>query len=277
MGSGEPAGTRSPYSAALPTGRWGLPHHRGRAGVPYRARPHRGRPPDLPYPATQGTVRVTRDFTPLWQPPFLTRLAAEDRCHLNGLALQGGVPRYVTAVGQSDVADGWREHRAGGGLLLDVERNETILAGLSMPHSPRRYRERLWLLDSGRGQLGSVDLARGVFEPLTFCPGYARGLAFHGDYALVGISRARQNRTFAGLALDAALEAKGAEARTGILVIDMRSGDTVHWLRLTGVIEELYDVAMLPGVVRPMALGFRSDEVQRLITVGPGALFQFTK
>jgi len=187
------------------------------------------------------------------------------------------VPRYVTAVGQSDVADGWREHRAGGGLLLDVERNETILAGLSMPHSPRRYRERLWLLDSGRGQLGSVDLARGVFEPLTFCPGYARGLAFHGDYALVGISRARQNRTFAGLALDAALEAKGAEARTGILVIDMRSGDTVHWLRLTGVIEELYDVAMLPGVVRPMALGFRSDEVQRLITVGPGALFQFTK
>jgi uncharacterized protein DUF4915 len=91
-----------------------------------------------------------------------------------------------------------------------------------MPHSPRLYRGKLWLLDSGRGQFGYVDLEREVFEPVAFCPGYARGLAFHGDYAIVGISRARENRTFSGLALDEALLAKGAEARTGILVIDLR-------------------------------------------------------
>jgi uncharacterized protein (TIGR03032 family) len=227
------------------------------------------------------TVSERHSFLPLWQPPFITKLAAEDRCHLNGVALDRGVPRYVTAVGRSDVADGWREHRAGGGLLIDVERNAVVLDGLSMPHSPRLYRDKLWLLDSGRGQFGYVDVERGVFEPVAFCPGYARGLAFRGDYAIVGISRARENRTFVGIsrarenrtfsgfALDEALLAKGAEARTGILVIDLRTGDVLHWLRITGVIAELYDVVALLGVVRPMALGFRTEEVQRMITVGP--------
>jgi len=215
------------------------------------------------------TVSERHSFLPFWQPPFITKLAAEDRCHLNGVALDRGVPRYVTAVGRSDVADGWREHRAGGGLLIDVEQNAVVLDGLSMPHSPRLYRDKLWLLDSGRGQFGYVDLERGVFEPVAFCPGYARGLVFHGDHAIVGISRARENRTFSGLALDEALLAKGAEARTGILVIDLRTGDVRHWLRITGVIAELYDVVALSGVVRPMALGFRTEEVQRMITVGP--------
>jgi hypothetical protein len=44
-----------------------------------------------------------------------------------------------------------------------------------------------------------------------------------------------------------------------------------HWLRITGVIAELYDVVALSGVVRPMALGFRTEEVQRMITMGPYA------
>ena len=105
--------------------------------------------------------------------------------------MEVGVPRYVTAVGRSDVADGWREHRAGGGLVIDVQKNEVVLEGLSMPHSPRLYRGKLWLLDSGRGQFGYVDRERGVFEPVAFCAGYARGLTFHGDYALVGLSRPR--------------------------------------------------------------------------------------
>ncbi len=147
------------------------------------------------------TVSERHSFLPFWQPAFITKLAAEDRCHLNGVALERGVPRYVTAVGRSDVADGWREHRAAGGLVIDVEQNAVVLDGLSMPHSPRLYRDKLWLLDSGRGQFGYVDLDRGAFEPVAFCHGYARGLAFHGDYAIVGISRARENRTFSGLAL----------------------------------------------------------------------------
>jgi uncharacterized protein (TIGR03032 family) len=208
-------------------------------------------------------------FTPLWQPPFVSKLAAEDRCHLNGLALDGGRTRYVTAVSASDVTDGWRDRRRDGGIVIDVRTGQTVAGGLSMPHSPRVYRGRLWLLNSGTGYFGSVDPARGTFEPMTFCPGYARGLAFAGDYAILGLSRPRRDKTFGGLALDETLAAKGAEARSGLLIVDLRSGDTVHWLRLEGMVSELYDVAVLPGVTRPMALGFKTDEIQRLLSVGP--------
>ncbi|WP_297324983.1 TIGR03032 family protein [Nitrosomonas sp.] len=213
------------------------------------------------------TLSETHSFKPLWRPAFISKLAAEDRCHLNGLAMQDGQPAYVTAVSQSDVADGWREHRADGGIVIDVNRNEIVCTGLSMPHSPRWYNGRLWLLNSGTGDFGYVDLATGRFEPLCFCPGYMRGLSFHGDFALVGLSRPRHNKTFSGLALDANLKSRNAEARCGVQVIDLRTGDVVHWLRMEGVVEELYDVIALPNVRRPMALGFKTDEIRRVLSV----------
>lgn len=214
------------------------------------------------------TVSETHSFVPVWQPPFISKLAAEDRCHLNGLAMRSGKAKYVTAVSQSDVGEGWRDKRANGGCIIDVESNEIVMAGLSMPHSPRWYRDKLWLLNSGTGEFGYADLERGVFEPVAFCPGYQRGLAFHGDFAVVGISQPRHNKTFSGLPLDEKLQAKQAEPHCGLLVIDLRSGDVVHSLRLEGVVLELYDVVALPGVRRPMAIGFKNDEIRRLITVG---------
>ncbi len=216
------------------------------------------------------TVSDTHSFVPLWHPPFISKLAAEDRCHLNGLAMRDGQPRYVTAVSQSDVADGWRDHRSGGGCVIDIESNEIIATGLSMPHSPRWYRDRLWLLNSGTGEFGYIDTATGQFEAVTFCPGYLRGLAFAGDFAIVGLSEPRHNKSFQGLPLDAALAEKRAVPRCGIGVIDLRSGDLVHSLRIDGVVSELYDVVTIPGVRSPMAIGFRSDEIRRVISMGDG-------
>ena len=213
------------------------------------------------------TVSETASFTPLWKPPFLSKLAAEDRCHLNGLAMQDGKPRYVTAVAETDVVDGWREKRVGGGIVIDVQGNEVAARGFSMPHSPRIHDGRLWLLNSGTGELGRVDLKTGKFEPVCFCPGYLRGLAFAGRFALVGLSKPRENRTFTGLPLDERLKAKGGEARCAIQVVDLKSGDIVHWIRLEGVVNELYDVTVLPGTRRPMALGFKSDEIRRFLTI----------
>ena len=214
------------------------------------------------------TVSDTHSFVPLWQPSFISKLAAEDRCHLNGLAMRDGQPAFVTAVSQSDVADGWRDRRHDGGCVIDVETNQIIATGLSMPHSPRWYRDRLWVLNSGRGEFGYIELAEGRFEPVTFCPGYLRGLAFCGDFAVVGLSKPRHNQTFSGLPLDSQLQEKGADPRCGLMVIDLRTGDAVHSLRLEGVVDELYDVQALAGVQRPMAIGFKSDEIRRLISVG---------
>ncbi|MEF8735241.1 MAG: TIGR03032 family protein [Candidatus Accumulibacter necessarius] len=213
------------------------------------------------------TLSETHSFKPLWRPPFSSRLAAEDRCHLNGLAMKEGRAAYVTAVSRSDVVDGWRDHRADGGIVIDVNTNAIVAEDLSMPHSPRWYQGRLWLLNSGSGEFGYVDLTAGRFVPVSFCAGYLRGLAFHGDFALVGLSKPRHNRTFSGLALDENLRSRQAEARCGVQVIDLRSGDAVHWLRIEGVVDELYDVVALPGVRRPMALGFKTDEIRRVLSI----------
>jgi uncharacterized protein (TIGR03032 family) len=213
------------------------------------------------------TLNERYSFTPLWRPPFLSRLAAEDRCHLNGLAVEDAQPRFVTVVSTSDVADGWRDRRRDGGAVLEVPSGRIVAEGLSMPHSPRVYREQLWLLNSGTGMFGHLDVAGGAFVPVAFCPGYLRGLAFAGDYAIVGLSRPRE-KTFAGLDLDQALAQRNAEAQCGIHVIDLRTGTTAHWMRLEGMVSELYDVAVLPGVLRPTAFGFKSNEIQNTIAIG---------
>jgi uncharacterized protein (TIGR03032 family) len=210
---------------------------------------------------------VTHSFRPVWRPPFLSKLAPEDRCHLNGLAMRDGQPGWVTATSRSDVADGWRDRRTSGGCVLDVATGDVVVDGLSMPHSPRWYRDRLWLLDSGSGWFGWVDPSRGVFERVCFCPGFARGLGFSGDFAVVGLSKPRDNSTFTDLAIADELRRRDADARCGLQIIDLRTGDAVHWLRLEGVVSELYDVVPLPGIRRPMALGFVTDEIRRMLTI----------
>ena len=214
------------------------------------------------------TLADRASFTPLWRPPFLSALVPEDRCHLNGLAVRDGNVRYVTAVAQSDVVDGWRDRRRDGGCVIDVQTGDVVVGGLSMPHSPRWFREKLWVLNSGTGEFGSVDLEKGRFEPVTFCPGYLRGLAFVGDYAVVTLSKPRGDVTFGGLKLNDHLCERRADAQCGLQVIDLRTGGIVHWLRLEGMVNELYDVVVLPQVVRPMALGLKTDEIARMLTVG---------
>lgn len=214
------------------------------------------------------TVAPGASFRPVWRPTFVSKLAPEDRCHLNGLAVEAGEAAYVTAVARSDVADGWRDKRASGGMAIDVRSGAIVLEGLSMPHSPRLHGGRLWLLNSGAGEFGYADLKSGRFEPVCFCPGYARGLAFAGHHAVIGLSLARENRTFQGLPLDAALAAKGADPRCGLLIVDTRTGDITDWVRMEGAVRELYDVAALPGISRPSAIGFKTEEIQRVITIG---------
>lgn len=213
------------------------------------------------------TLSPRFSFQPLWRPPFVSKLAPEDRCHLNGLALADGRVAYVTAVSRSDVAEGWREQRREGGCVVDVCRNRVVATRLSMPHSPRFYRGKLWVLNSGTGYFGYVDLEQGHFVPMRFCPGYLRGLAFVGGFAVVALSLPRHDATFGGLQLQAELDRRKAQAQCGLQVIDLASGEAVHWLRLEGEVSELYDVAVLRGVVRPMVLGFQTDEIERVLAV----------
>ncbi|HKR23932.1 MAG TPA: TIGR03032 family protein [Allosphingosinicella sp.] len=214
------------------------------------------------------TMSITHGFKPLWKPPFISRLAAEDRCHLNGLAMQDGAPAYVTAVSRSDMINGWRDRRHEGGVLIDVRDDRIVTDQLSMPHSPRIAADGIYLLDSGRGMLARVDPKSGERTDIAFCPGFLRGLALHGGYAIATVSLPRDG-AFAGLALQDELKKRDGEPWCGVCVIDLRSGDLVEWIRLNGAIKELFDVAVIPETKCPMALGVNSPDIQSLISYDP--------
>jgi uncharacterized protein (TIGR03032 family) len=214
------------------------------------------------------TTSQVHSFRPLWKPKFISKLAAEDRCHLNGLCMVDGMPRYVTAVSRSDVLNGWRERRHEGGVLIEIENDRIVTDQLSMPHSPRFYDGKIWVLDSGRGFLIKVDPSTGKSEDVAFCPGFLRGLSFHRGFAVVTSSLARDG-TFKGLQLDQNIKDRDGEPRCGIYIINVRTGDIVEWIGIEGHIKELFDVAVIPGAQCAMSVGLGSNEIQSMITFEP--------
>ena len=205
-------------------------------------------------------------FKPFWKPSFISKLAPEDRCHLNGLCLKEGRVKYVTAVSRSDLVDGWRERRHEGGVIIDVDTDRVVTEQLSMPHSPRLANGSLWVLDSGRGYLCRVEPNTGKLEQVTFCPGFLRGLSFWGRYALIGASLPRDG-TFQGLELEKTIKARDGEPRCGAFIVDTHNGDILHWIRFEGAVRELFDVSFIPGVGAPMSVGLGSPEMRTLITI----------
>lgn len=207
----------------------------------------------------------THSFKAVWKPAFISKLAPEDRCHLNGLAMVDGEPKYVTAVCTSDSVDGWRDRRVDGGVVIDVETDEIVCEGLSMPHSPRWHNGKLWLLNAGSGHLGWVDFGRKAFVPHAFVPGFARGLSIIGNVAAVGLSKPR-NQRFEGLRLDDELKKRDADPWCGVQIVSLTTGDVMNWIRFEGDISELFDISFLPGVKHPMLVGLRTAQIRDLLT-----------
>jgi uncharacterized protein (TIGR03032 family) len=199
------------------------------------------------------------NFRPRWRPPFISEIVPEDRCHLNGMAMVEGRPRFVTALGRSDVVAGWRPRKLDGGLVLDVDSGEVVLAGLCMPHSPRWHAGALWVLNSGAGELWKIDPRDGRHEIIATLPGYARGLGFLGPYALVGLGKIRQSRIVGGLPV----ERRHPRLICGLAVVDVRTGAQQGTFEFTSGCFELYDVTALPGVRRPLILNLAHEAAQQ--------------
>jgi uncharacterized protein (TIGR03032 family) len=211
-------------------------------------------------------IDSVNSFRELWRPPFITELAAEDRCHLNGVAVEGGTVRYVTALGESNAPAGWRERKADGGILIDVASSEIIARGLCMPHSPRLYDGKLWVLESGKGELCVIDPANGAKETVATVPGFARGLAFAGPFAFIGLSQVRES-VFDGIPV-----AQQTERNCGVWIVDIRNGQTQGFLRFHGSVQEIFDVQLLAGMRCPDILEPSDDATGRafvLASVAP--------
>jgi uncharacterized protein (TIGR03032 family) len=211
------------------------------------------------------TLSPDYSFVPRWRPPFVTALAAEDRCHLNGLTVVEGQPRYATALGETDVKDGWRKGKAAGGCLLDIPADEVVTRGLSMPHSPRWHDGRLWVLESGTGRLVLVDVATGKRQTVAEVPGFARGLAFAGRHAFIGLSKIRKTSAMDGVPL----AERRDELKCGVAVVDLAAGRVVGFLEFQTAVEEVFDVQLLFGIRFPEIVGFQKDSLQHTFVVPP--------
>lgn len=189
------------------------------------------------------TMDPDHSFNPRWRPPFVTALAPQDRCHLNGLAMVAGKPRYVTMLGETDTPGGWRENKRNGGLLMDVTTNEVILRGLSMPHSPRMYQGKLWVLESGQGSLAWVDLETRELHTVCQLPGFTRGISFLGPLAFIGLSQVRESAVFSGIPLVERVQ----ERTCGVWCVNINTGETLGFLRFESGVQEIFAVQILPS------------------------------
>ncbi|BAC89444.1 TIGR03032 family protein [Gloeobacter violaceus] len=204
-------------------------------------------------------VSRTRSFVPTWKPSFISRLAPEDRCHFNSVALDNGRPRYAVALGATDYAAGWRADKNNGGCAIDIASNEVIYKGFAMPHSPRLYQRQLWVLNSGRGELGTLDVQAGKWQPIVQLPGFLRGLGIWGWYAFVGLSKVREKATFGGTPID-----NSGSLQCGVQVVNLKTGTVEAWLTFDTGIEEIYDVQLINGCRHPFVLGFQKEDINRV-------------
>lgn len=214
-------------------------------------------------------IEVDTDYSwkPYWQPPFISHLASEDRCHLNGMAMENGLPRYVTAFSEGDTPQSWRPTVTQSGILMDVPSNEVVVRGLGMPHSPRLWQEGLFVLLSAKGQLVRIDPANGKVDVVSQLKGFVRGLARIGDYAFVGLSRLRKNSsTFAQLEI-----AKDAD-RSGIIIVHLPTGAIVGEIIYETSVDEIYDIQVLPEMTRPNILNTLTRDFKMGLDI-PGATY----
>ncbi len=207
-------------------------------------------------------------FEPVWRPPFISRLVPESRCNLTGFALDEGLLRYASMGAASDDPNGWERGIAGAGLVMDAASGSPVAAGLALPIAPRLHGGRLWIDEAASGLFGFIHVGTGTFEEVAFCPGWLSGLAFADGFAVVATSMTRGGRGVGGLPLERNLETYRARAQTALCVVDLASGDVVHWLRFDGL-AEIRDVSLLPDTMRPAALGLAGEDVRRVLSIGP--------
>ncbi len=214
------------------------------------------------------TRSEANSFEPRWRPSFVTELVPGDYCHLNGLAMRDGRVRYVTALGETNTPGGWRENKRDGGLLIDVDSNEIITRGLSMPHSPRWYRDQLWILESGNGGFGTIDLDTGKYREIAQLPGFTRGMSFLGPLAFIGLSQVRESAVFSGIPLVERLE----ERTCGVWVVNIETGETVAFCRFEDAVQEIFAVEVLAGCLFPDLINHDAELIGRSYVLDDKAL-----
>ena len=207
------------------------------------------------------------NFIPYWTPPFIDKITSEDRCHLNGMAMKNGKPKYATAFNSGNTAQSWRDKVTESGIIIDVETNAIIAEGLAMPHTPRIFNDELYVLLSAKGELVKVNTEDGTYEVIVQIDGFVRGMSLHKDYLFIGLSKLRENSsTFGKLPF-----AKNAN-EAGIIVIHLPTKSISGKITYLASLEEIYDVHVLSDKVRPNILNTSKEDHKKGLMI-PNATF----
>jgi uncharacterized protein (TIGR03032 family) len=207
------------------------------------------------------------NFTPFWMPPQITELAGEDRCHLNGMAMKDGKPKYASAFNQGNTHQSWRDNLLSAGVIYDIESSELVCEGLAMPHSPKIYNGQLYVLQSAKGELTQVDINSGRTETVTFIGGFLRGMTLIGEYLFVARSKLRKNSsTFKSLDIDE------KHNTCTITAVHLPTGSIAGHIHYKTSVDEIYDIHALPHVLRPNILNTISEDYKLGLTA-PGATY----
>lgn len=188
-------------------------------------------------------------WTPVWRPEWISQFSGDDRCHMNGLAMVEGRPKFVTALSQTDEPNGWRELKGTSGVIVDIESNKIVTSGLSMPHSPRWHNGQLWVLESGKGSIATVNLDSGEVTTIATLPGFTRGLSFIGKYAVIGLSQVRES-----VFKDLPVTEQTDERACGVWIVDTETGKVAGSMKFQGAIQEIFDVKIVPQITRAAIL-----------------------
>ncbi|MBL4706274.1 MAG: TIGR03032 family protein [Flavobacteriales bacterium] len=204
---------------------------------------------------------INYNFVPRWKPDYITELVPEDRCHLNGMAIENSKPKYVTALSVTDHKDGWREKIMETGVLMEVPSSRIICDKLAMPHSPRIIDGELYLLESGAGKLLKIDTETGEKEVVHDFGLFIRGMSYHKGYLFIGKSKIRESsKTFNYL------EVKDKSSHAGLIVYDLKNRSVVGQLDYLDTIDEIFDVQVIPGFKKPAFINRNQEMAKRIIT-----------
>jgi len=189
------------------------------------------------------------NFSPYWTPPFIDKIVSEDRCHLNGMAMEDGIPKYASAFNQGNSLQSWRENITKSGVIFDLESNEVVAGNLAMPHTPRLFGGELYTLLSATGELIKIDIKTGKYDVVVKLDGFVRGMSLHKDYLFIGLSKLRKKSSTFGK-LDFAEQAN----QSGIMVIHLPTGSIAGKITYLTSVDEIYDVHVIPDKIRPNIL-----------------------
>ena len=198
------------------------------------------------------------NFVPKWKPPFISELKPEDRCHLNGMAMRDGKPRYVTTFSKFDSAKSWKESKTFDGTIIDINTDEILLDGLIMPHSPRYHNDKIYFCESGKGLVCSLDPQTKVVETIAKLEGFTRGMSFYGPLLFVGLSKVRVSDIRRRIPLTEELD----ETKSGIWIVNLEDNSVIGNIDFKGDVDQIYDVGVIEDVTYPELIEFNNELVR---------------